>query len=68
MTHKEIIEVLAKKRKELKWSYGRLAKESGMNVSTVHHSLNLKTVPDTIRLVKMADALGCEVVVTDLKK
>jgi transcriptional regulator with XRE-family HTH domain len=68
MTHKEIIKVLAKKRKELKWSYGRLAKESGMNVSTVHYSLNLKTVPDTIRLVKMADALGCEVVVTDLKK
>jgi transcriptional regulator with XRE-family HTH domain len=68
MTHKEIIKVLAKKRKELKWSYGRLAKESGMNVSTVHHSLKLKTVPDTIRLVKMADALGCEVVVTDLKK
>ena len=68
MTHKEIIKVLAKKRKELKWSYGRLAKESGMNVSTVHYSLNLKTVPDTIRLVKMADALGCEVVVKDLKK
>ena len=68
MTHKEIIKVLARKRISLKWSYGRLAKESGMNVSTVHHSLKLKTVPDTIRLVKMADALGCEVVVKNLNK
>ena len=68
MTHKEIIKVLAKKRISLKWSYGKLAKESGMNVSTVHHSLNFRSVPDTIRLVKMADALGCEVVVKNLNK
>lgn len=67
MTHKEIIKALNTKFEKLGWSYGRLANESNLNVSTVYTSLTLGSVPDTIRLTKMADALGVEIIVNNKK-
>lgn len=48
---------ITKKRKELGWSASRLAKESGVDVSTISRMENEKRKSSEI-FEKMADAMG----------
>ncbi len=68
MTQTEIIQAIEAMRKEIGISYERLGKSTGVSQQAIRNTLKQKNSPNLKTLLDIAEALGMEVIVKQVKK